>query len=150
MAAANMLPLIVHDEFANNDYGWPQGEETYNGGIQCSWSIGPGSYDIAVHSVNGAAFCRSGLSKVASDFVLSVDVHLRDERNSDIALLFRFIDDHNHYEVVYTPQTQTMSLSFVGPDGKSPILHPAFVAEIDPRVPTRSPCWPSGARYWCR
>ena len=131
-AAANLLPLIVHDEFVNNDYGWPQGEQTYNGGFQCSWSIGPGSYDMAVHSVNGPAYCLAGLSKVASDFVLSVDVHLRDEKNSDIGLLFRYIDDHNYYEVVYTPQTQMMSLSFVGPDGKSPILHPAFVAEINP------------------
>jgi hypothetical protein len=132
IAAANKLPLIVHDEFANNDYGWPQGKETYNGGIQCSWTIGQGAYDMAVHSVNGPAFCRSGLSKVTSDFVLSVDVHLRDERNSDIGLLFRFIDEHNYYEVVYTPQTQLMSVSFVGPDGKSPILQPTYVAEINP------------------
>jgi hypothetical protein len=132
IAAANLLPLIVHDEFANNDYGWPQGEQTYTGGIQCSWTIGQGAYDMAVHSVNGPAFCRSGLSKVASDFVLSVDMHLRDEKNSDIGLLFRFIDDHNHYEVVYIPQTQMMSLSFVGPDGESPILPPTYVAEINP------------------
>jgi hypothetical protein len=132
IAAANLLPLIVHDEFANNDYAWPQGEKTYDGGIHCSWTIGQGAYDMAVHSVNGPAFCRSGLSKFASDFVLSVDVHLRDERNSDIGVLFRVIDEDTHYEVVYTPQTQMMSLSFVGPDGDSSILSPTYVAEINP------------------
>ncbi len=132
IAAANLLPLIVHDEFANNDYAWPQGEKTYEGGIHCSWTIGQGAYDMAVHSVNGPAFCRSGLSKFASDFVLSVDVHLRDERLSDIGVLFRFVDEHNYYEMVYTPQTQMMSLSFVGPDGDSSILDPTYVAEINP------------------
>ena len=129
LAATNKLPLIVHDEFANNDYAWPQSSETFDD-VECSWTLAAGTYDTAIHSANGPGFCRQGLSKVASDFVLTVEEHLRDESNSEIGLLFR-VTDFGHYEVVYNPQTQTMWLSVVGPDGESQILPPTFVAEIN-------------------
>jgi len=129
LAAANKLPLIVHDEFANNDYAWPQSSETFDG-VKCSWTLAAGSFDTAINSANGPGFCRQGLSKIASDFVLTVEEHLRDESNSEIGLLFR-VTDFGHYAVVYNPQTQTMWISVVGPDGESQILAPTFVGEIN-------------------
>jgi hypothetical protein len=131
-AEANLLPLIVHDEFANNEYGRMQNQQTFAGGDQCSWVIGQGTYDMAVHSVNGGAYCKSGLLKTAANFILTVDLHLRDEKDSDIGLLFRFLDDQHHYELVYHPRTQAMSLSFVGSDGATPIFPLTYIAEIHP------------------
>ena len=44
-------------------------------------------------------------------------------------MLFR-VTDFGHYAVVYNPQTQTMWMSVVGPDGESQILPPTYVGEI--------------------
>ena len=147
LAAANKLPLIVHDEFANNDYAWPQSSETFDG-VQCSWTLSAGTFDTTIHSADGPGFCRQGLSKVASDFVLTVEEHLRDQSNSEIGFLFR-VTDFGHYALVYNPQTQTMWISVVGPDGESQILPPTYVGRSVDLVPTSSPCWPSGLRCWC-
>jgi hypothetical protein len=131
LAVADQLPLIVNDEFANNDYAWPQASQTYDGGIQCSWTVVEAAYETSIHTANGGAWCRNGLSKVASDFVLTVEEQLRDASNSEIGLLFRVADDQRHYALNYSPQTQSMRLSFVGPDGEAQILPPTYVAEIN-------------------
>jgi hypothetical protein len=131
LALANQLPLIVHDEFANNDYAWPETQETYTGGIECSWAIEHNSYETLIHTADGGAWCRNGLSKVASDFVLTVDASLRDASNSDVGLQFRVTPDRSsYYELDYNPQTQTLSLSFVNPEGSAQVIPPTYVADI--------------------
>jgi hypothetical protein len=34
---ADRLPLVVDDDFTTNDYAWPEGDATANGGVTCSW-----------------------------------------------------------------------------------------------------------------
>jgi hypothetical protein len=130
LALADQLPLIVNDQFANNDYAWPVRDRTYDGGIQCTWAVADGAYSTLIHTADGAAWCSDGLSKVAKDFVLTVEEQLRDASNTDIGLLFRVADDQSYYALDYSPQTQTLSLSFFSPDGEQPIIPPTYVEQI--------------------
>jgi hypothetical protein len=130
LALGDQLPLIVNDQFANNDYAWPVRSRTYDGGIQCTWAVDGGAYSTLIHTADGGAWCSDGLSKVAKDFVLTVEAQLRDASNTDIGLLFRVSDDQSYYALSYSPQTQTLGLSFFSAEGESPIIPATYVAQI--------------------
>ena len=130
LKVANEEPLIVADRFATNDYAWPVATHTYDGGIQCTWDVADGAYKTTIQTAGGGAWCSDGLSKVASDFVLTVELQLETTSNSEIGLLFRVLDDR-HYALAYSPQTQTLRLSYVGPEGETSILNPTYVATIN-------------------
>ena len=130
LKVADSLPLIVADRFATNDYAWPESTHTYDGGLECSWAIADAAYKTTIHTVNGGAWCRNGLSKVASNFLVAIEQQLETRSNSEIGLLFRVVDDRN-YALSYSPQTQTMRLSYTGPEGEVPILSPTYVASIN-------------------
>jgi hypothetical protein len=131
LEAAGALPLIVDDDFADNDYLWPQASNTYQNGIKCTWELADNAYRTTVETVGGGAWCSDGLSKVAKDFLLNVDLTLRDDSNSEIGIRFRVADDQRFYELTYSTQTQQMWLSYSDGTTTTQVFAPTYVASIE-------------------
>ncbi len=130
LVLARRMPLIVDDAFADNDYAWPQGTQTFNGGIECSWTLLPGAYQGSVTAPAPNSWCSNGLDKVAFDFLLTADLALRDSVDSEMALLFRFEDFQNHYALRINPGLQLMRVAHVAPAGEETILPWTVVPEL--------------------
>ncbi|MFZ1490604.1 MAG: hypothetical protein WAS51_11730, partial [Ilumatobacteraceae bacterium] len=130
LVLARRMPLIVDDDFADNDYAWPQGTQTFNGGIECSWTLVPGAYQGSVTAPTPSSWCSNGLDKVAFDFLLTADLALRDSVDSEMALLFRYEDFQNHYALRINPGLQLMRVAHVAPGGEETILPWTVVPEL--------------------
>ncbi len=128
---SDRLPLVVDDDFTTDDYQWPEGDGTADGGVTCSWRRLDGRYDTSIHTGDGPSWCSNGLTKTATDFALTVDLALGRASNSDVGVLFRVSEDGTtYYDLRFNPQTQMLWLAFVGPDGTTPIVAPTFTGEI--------------------
>jgi hypothetical protein len=129
---AQALPLIVKDDFENNDYSWPIANNIYNGGIECNTAIKESAYHINIRSTDGPAYCMAGLTKVAKDFIVSADQQIVNKRNADIFLYYRVSDDgRSFYHVVYNPQTQIFSAGITKDGQQSTIIASTYVEEIN-------------------
>ena len=126
------LPLIVKDDFENNDYGWPVGENIFAGGIECDDAIEDGVHRLTIRTADGPAWCGTSLMKVASDFALSVEQQLANDRNADIFLYYRMSEDaQNFYFLQYNPQTQLLSVGLTKDGQNIPIINSTYVEEIN-------------------
>jgi hypothetical protein len=130
---AQTMPLLVRDDFDNNDYSWPVGKYVYPGGIECTIAIDAGVFDISVQSGDGPAFCYAGLGNVATNFIVAADQQVLHNRNATAYLYYRMsADAQNFYYVSYIPQTQQLSIG-VSKDGQHyPIIESTYVEEIQP------------------
>ncbi len=132
LQAAQALPLIVSDDFENNDYSWPESNQVYTGGIECNTAIEDSAYHISVHSVDGPAYCYAGLMKVAKDFIISADTQLVDQRIADIYLYYRLSEDgQQYYFIDFNPQTQTFSVGYYDHGQSNPIIGSTYMEEIN-------------------
>jgi hypothetical protein len=131
LQASQALPLIVRDDFDNNDYGWPESKNIYTGGIECNVAITEGVYKINIHTTNGPAFCFAGNQKVASDFILIVEQQLVNKSNANLFIYYRYTDDANFYDIVYNPQTQTFSAGVTKDGIYHSLIDGIYVEEIN-------------------
>lgn len=129
--AAQALPLIVKDDFSNNDYGWPVDSRIHDGGIECNTAIEQSAYHITVHSAKGPAYCFAGITKTAKDFILSAVLQLTKNRNTDVQVSYRLSDDKNYYYLMYHPQTQILSAGVTVDGESSTIIGSVYVEEIN-------------------
>jgi len=128
--AAQALPVIVKDDFANNDYRWPIGEHIYDGGIRCTTAMGGNTFQINVFSAAGPAHCFAGLEKTASDFSLSAALTLSRDVTADVEIRYRAADNRNFYSLKYNPRTQTLSSSVTVKGQSRWIVEPTYVTDI--------------------
>lgn len=128
--ASQALPVIVRDDFANNDYRWPIGESIYNGGIRCITTIEGSAFKISVFSAAGPAYCFGGLEKTARDFNLSADLRLSRDVTADVEIRYRVVDNDNYHSVKYNPRTQTLSSSSTVKGQSRSIIEPTYVSDI--------------------
>ncbi len=127
---SNRLPLMVEDDFTDNDYQWPLGaNDSAGAGTTCAWALA-GGYRTDLHSgATPGAWCSAGLAKTAQDFVVTMDAALQGTSDSEVGLLFR-VDGGSHYSLRYRPLTQTISLTHVDAEGPTPILRSTAATAI--------------------
>ena len=126
------MPLYMRDSFDSNDYFWSVFQDTYEHGIECGAAIKDGKYDITLRSTttSGPAWCIPYAPRRASNFFLSFDTQLVENRNTDILFYYRYVDDNNFYYFVLNQQTQTLSLgNFLDGVDRS-IIQSAYIAAI--------------------
>lgn len=125
------LPLLVRDEFDNNDYGWGLGATDYADGISCTTTMESGLLQISVASGRGSAYCYNGVARNVTQFTLVTDLGIPAQRDSDVGVMFGAVGQ----EVLVTirPQSQTIAVS----GGPSTLLLPTFVDDINPGAPNR-------------
>lgn len=131
--AAGRLPLVVNDDFTENEYGWPTGEEVFSGGSSCIRSVGDGLQSITIQTAAGAAFCRSGLDKRLSSFTLRLDVKFDRAAPSFGSVWYRSNDDvTSYYSLTFQPVTRSLGLNVVVGGVPAPILAPTYVDNLLP------------------
>jgi len=130
--ASQGLPLIVSDDFDNNDYSWPIFDEIYTGGIECNTVLEDSAFHINIHSADGPAYCIAGLTKVAVDFTVSADTQIVNQRNADVYLYYRVSEDGlQFYYVQFNPQTQMFSVGINEEGVSKTIIGLTFIEEIN-------------------
>jgi hypothetical protein len=133
LGLAQLLPLVVRDGFDTNDYAWPEFRETYEKGVQCDVAINEGKYNILVVSTetSGGAWCMTSNHKISSDFYLSVDTQLTQNRNTDILLNYRYQDENNYYFLILNQQTQKLTIGILENGEVSYLVQSVFFSSIN-------------------
>lgn len=125
------LPLLVRDEFDNNDYLWALGTTDYADGVSCTTTMTSGHLHISVVSGRGPAYCYNGVERSVESFTLVTELGIPAQRNADVGVLFGAGDEERL--VVINPQSQTLAVY----QGASVLVAPTFVDDINPNGPNR-------------
>ena len=125
------LPLLVRDEFDNNDYGWALGATDYADGISCTTTMTSGSLQIKVVSGRGPAYCYNGVPRNVTQFTLVADLGIPAQRDSEVGVMFGAVGEE--VLVAIRPLSQTIAVS----SGSSTLLASTFVEDSNPSAPNR-------------
>ena len=119
------LPLVVRDEFDNNDYGWSTGTTDYADGVSCTTTLTSGALELTVVSGRTFAYCFNGLQRTVSDFAFDTELSIPGQRGAEVGVLWGAAE--KRMSVITNPLSRTVAVYH----GDSLLLAPTIVDEID-------------------